>query len=101
MGSLLFNLECRAMFELSCWDINGTPKVFPRSCEKLLGLTRDDDLLDLEFNVICAVQGYRMLEVPILSTRRHGGKSTTTMVSAMRLYWGAFQLWRARRQAGA
>ena len=31
LGSLLYNLECRALFDLSFWDINGTPKVFPRS----------------------------------------------------------------------
>ncbi len=97
VGSLLFNLECRALFELSCWDINGTPKAFPRACVKLFTLTRPDDLLDLEFNIVCAAERYRMLEVPILSTRRHGGQSTTTWLSAVRLYWGAFQLWRARR----
>jgi glycosyltransferase involved in cell wall biosynthesis len=101
MGSLLFNLECRAMFELSCWDINGTPKVFPRSCDQLLALTRNDDLLDLEFNIVCAGERYPMIEVPILSTRRHGGQSTTTMVSAVKLYWGAYQLWRTRRQGRA
>ena len=29
LGSLLYNLECRALFDLSDWDVNGTPKVFP------------------------------------------------------------------------
>jgi hypothetical protein len=99
VGSLLFNLECRALFELSCWDINGTPKAFPRAFDKLFTLTRPDDLLDLEFNIVCRTEGYPMLEVPILSTRRRGGRSTTTWASAARLYWGAYQLWRARRKA--
>ena len=31
IGSLLYNLECRALFDLSSWDVNGTPKVFPRA----------------------------------------------------------------------
>ena len=31
LGSLLYNLECRALFDLANWDINGTPKVFPRA----------------------------------------------------------------------
>lgn len=95
LGSLLYNLECRALFDLSCWDVNGTPKVFPRSATKLLGLTRDDDLIDAEFNVICRREQYHMVEVPIFSSRRHGGSSTTNLRSAFRMYWGAVELWRA------
>jgi len=101
VGSLLYNLECRTLFDLSYWDINGTPKVFPRKFDKLLGLTRDDDLIDAEFNVICRHQDYPMVEVPIFSTRRHGGKSTTNFRSAAKMYWGAFQMWRAMRNGTA
>ena len=97
IGSLLYNIECRTLFDLSCWDINGTPKIFPRSCAGLLGLSRDDDLIDVEFVVICRRVGYPMLEVPIFSPRRHGGRSTTTLHSAVRMYWGAYQLWRTWR----
>lgn len=95
LGSLLYNLECRALFDLSYWDINGTPKVFPRAFDKLLGLTHDDDLIDAEFNVICRRAGYPMVEVPIFSYRRHGGKTTTNYRSALKMYWGAYQLWRS------
>jgi glycosyltransferase involved in cell wall biosynthesis len=97
LGSLLYNLECRALFDLSQWDINGTPKIFPRTFEKLLRLARNDDLIDAEFNAICRREGYPMIEVPIFSTRRHGGRSTTNYGSAARMYWGAYQLWRASR----
>jgi len=97
LGSLLYNLECRALFDLSCWDVNGTPKVFRRTHDRLLGLTRDDDLIDAEFDWICRREGYRMIEVPIFSSRRHGGKSTTTLRSAVRMYWGALELWRRGR----
>jgi|SRR5712692_10303413 len=90
-GSLLYNLECRAVFDLPYWDINGTPKVFPRSFDKLLTLSRNDDLIDLEFNVICRREDYPILEVPIFSSRRHGGKSTTSYTSALRMYWGAYE----------
>jgi len=99
VGSLLYNLECRALFDLSYWDINGTPKVFPRTFSKLLTLTRNDDLIDAEFNVICRREQYPMLEVPIFSNRRHGGASTTSIKSALKMYWGAYQLWRALREA--
>ena len=98
LGSLLYNLECRALFDLSYWDINGTPKVFPRAFDKLLALTRDDDLIDAEFNIICRREGYRTLEVPIFSYLRHGGKSGTNYRSAMKMYWGAVQLWRSMRK---
>lgn len=95
LGSLLYNLECRMLFDLSYWDINGTPKVFPRTFDKLLSLTRDDDLIDAEFNIICRREGYPVIEVPIFSTRRHGGKSTTNYHSALKMYWGAYKLWRS------
>ena len=97
LGSLLYNLECRALFDLSYWDINGTPKVFPRSFARLLRLTRDDDLVDLEFNRICREAEYPVIEVPVFSSRRHGGKSTTGFGSAFRMYWGAIEMWRAAR----
>ena len=100
LGSLLYNLECRALFDLSYWDINGTPKVFPRAFDKLLALTRDDDLIDAEFNIICRREGYRTLEVPIFSNLRHGGKSGTNYRSAMKMYWGAIQLRRSMRKGG-
>ncbi len=99
LGSLLYNLECRALFDLSYWDINGTPKVFPRSFDKLLGLTQDGDLIDVEFNIICRREDYPMLEVPIFSSRRQGGKSTTTVFSAWKMYVGAIRLWQELRKS--
>jgi len=98
LGSLLYNLECRAFFDLPTWDINGTPKVFPRKFSKLMELTRDDDLIDAEFNAICRRENYPMLELPVLSTKRHGGKSTTNYNSALKMYWGAYKLWQSMRQ---
>ena len=92
LGSLLYNLECRALFDLPYWDINGTPKAFHRHLTPLLNLTRDDDLIDLEFNVICRQKGYPVIETPIFSTTRHSGGSTTNLKAAFRLYRGAFQL---------
>lgn len=98
LGGLLYNIECRTLFDLSCWDINGTPKVFPRAFDKLLALTRDDDLIDAEFNLICRREGYPLLEVPIFARGRHGGKSTTSYSSALRMYRGAYRLWREGRR---
>lgn len=96
LGSLLYNLECRALFDLSIWDVNGTPKVFPRTCTRLLQLKREDDLIDAEFVWVCRDAEYPMLEVPVFSSRRFGGKSTTTLRSAARMYLGA---WNMKREA--
>jgi len=93
-GSFFYNLECRTLFDLSNWDINGTPKIFPRSFSSLLKLKKEDDLIDLEFCVSCRKNGYPMIEVPIFSTRRHGGKSTTNFSSALRMYLGCINLYR-------
>ena len=91
LGSLLYNLECRALFDLPYWDVNGTPKVFSRDLPELLKLSRNDDLIDLEFNVICHVENYPVIELPTFSSSRHSGKSTTTMRSAVRMYWNAYR----------
>jgi len=100
LGSLLYNLECRSFFDLPYWDINGTPKVFPRKFDKLLNLVRDDDLIDLEFNIICRQEGYPMLGVPILRSTRHGGRSTTNIHSAVKMYRGVYQMWRSISRSG-
>jgi hypothetical protein len=92
VGSVIYNMECRALLDLASWDINGTPKVFPSSFEKLRELGRDDDLIDAEFLAVCAREEYPVVEVPLLITQRHGGRSTTNLRSALRMYWGAMQL---------
>lgn len=92
LGSLLYNLECRALFDLPYWDINGTPKVFSRDLVKLLELRSNDDLIDLEFSIICRRENYPVIELPIFSSKRHSGRSTTSLRSAFRLYWGAWRM---------
>ena len=92
LGSLIYNLECRTLFGLASWDINGTPKVFPRASGKLLELTSDDDMVDAEFVVTCQRERYPIVELPITMTVRHGGSSTTDYGSAVRMYRGAFAL---------
>ena len=100
LASLTYNLECRVLFDLSHGDVNGTPKVFPRKFSKLLALSRDDDLIDLQFSIACRRENYRVLEVPILSSSvRHSGSSTTNWRSAIRMYSGAIRLWREGKVA--
>ena len=98
LGSLLYNLECRNLFDLPYWDINGTPKLFSRKHEQLFHLSQNGDLIDAEFNAICHENDYPMLEVPIISTTRHGGTSTTSFKSAWKMYLGAYRLWQGRKK---
>jgi hypothetical protein len=34
-----------------------------------------------------------VLEIPVEGWKRHGGKSSTNLGSARRMYWGALELW--------
>lgn len=101
VGSFLYNLECRWLFDLPTWDINATPKVFSRDIYDAVRPTSDGDLIDLEFYIKCKRLGRVILEVPIYSRHRWSGKSTTNYRSAIRMYWGAFRMWRAIRQGMA
>ena len=100
IGSLLYNMEARLLFDLPTWDVNATPKVFHRDLYSLLTLRSNDDLIDLEFFLQCKALDRNVLEVPIYSWHRFSGASTTTFRSAIRLYLGAYRGWR-RMRAGA
>jgi hypothetical protein len=88
LGSLLFNIECRALLGVPAWDVNGTPKVFPRTFDRLLELTRDDDLIDAEFSLICERAGYPVIEIPVDAPLLSGLVSRRDYRGAMRMYLG-------------
>lgn len=96
-GSVIYNFEARMLFGLAVWDINGTPKVFPRSLCGALNLTEDKDLIDLEFVVNCKLKQIPIVEVPIYVTMRHGHRSTTGFISAWLMYSGALRMYRRLR----
>jgi glycosyltransferase involved in cell wall biosynthesis len=96
VGSFLFNLECRALWDLPTWDVNATPKVFHRAIYETIKLTADGNLLDLELYAQCTRLGIPVLEIPIYSWYRHGGESTTGYASAVKMYLGAYRLRRHR-----
>ena len=93
-GSTLYNLELRLLFGLTHWDCNGTPKLFHRKHVKLFELKSDDDLLDAEFMATIRRENYPIIAIPINESPRHGGRSTTDLLSAVRMYSGALTLWR-------
>ena len=91
-GSLLYNLECRKLFDLSVFDVNGTPKVFPAEFTDLREMRRNDDLIDVEFLAVCTAQGYQIVEFSVPALPRYSGASTTSLGSAWRMYVGALAL---------
>jgi hypothetical protein len=94
-GSTLYNLEFRMLFRVPVWDVNGTPKVLPRkllsSLPPLQELS-DGDLIDAQLITWCFHAGIHLLEMPVLALHRFGGKSTTNIRSALKMYLGLLRL---------
>jgi hypothetical protein len=92
LGSFLYNAECRMLLGVTTWDVNATPKVFPREFDCLLSLDSDDELIDAEFTVVCERQGYPVLEIPVAVPLGDGARSSTGLWTALRLYTRAVSL---------
>jgi hypothetical protein len=92
-GSMLYNLEAKLCFRVNCRDVNGTPKIFDRSLYESAQLTSEGDLLDLELMRHVAALGLSVIEIPVRGFTRHGGKSSTTVKSALKMYAGALGMW--------
>jgi hypothetical protein len=88
VGSTLYNLECRLLYKVPIWDVNGTPKVIPKRIYDDLDITSDDDLIDAEIIIKCSKKKVRIIEIPVISTARISGSSTTNFGSAYRMYKG-------------
>ncbi|HYV17305.1 MAG TPA: glycosyltransferase [Conexibacter sp.] len=92
LGSVIYNFECRRLFDLATWDIDGTPKFFPRKFHHLMGLDSDAELYDLEWMRACRYAGYPLVEIPIYPTERLGGRSSTNLRTASRMLLGAYRM---------
>jgi glycosyltransferase involved in cell wall biosynthesis len=97
IGSWLYNLEAGLLFGITAGDVNGTPKMLPRALYDRLDLSSPGDLLDVELVAKASALGVPVVEMPVSGFRRHGGKSTTGLGSAWRMYSGALGLRRAVR----
>jgi len=92
LGSVIYNFENRYFFNTAIWDVNGTPKVFPREILKSIDIKSDDDLIDAELMAVCRQRNITTIEVPIYFTDRISGKSTTNIKSALKMYLGLIKL---------
>ena len=64
IGSLIYNIEARTIFDLASWDVNGTPKVFSRNIYQKVHLKERGDLIDLEFLVESKRNGFLVTNPP-------------------------------------
>ena len=85
-GSALFNLEARLFFGVGTHDVNGTPKMFPRSLFENITLESNGDLLDLELMALIRRMGMQVVEHRVEGFVRHGGKSSTNWRTAIRMF---------------
>jgi hypothetical protein len=72
--------------------VNGTPKFFSRELFEQAALESEGDMLDMELLAKAERLGVRVVEMPIAGFKRHGGKSSTTLASAWKMYTGAWKL---------
>jgi len=101
-ASWLYNAEGRLLFGVRAADVNGTPKIFSRELFDRLQLSSSDDLLDLELLGKVSWLRVPVVEMAVNGFKRHGGRSSTTMGTALRMYVGALRLrWRVRAFASA
>lgn len=91
-GSMLYNYENRLLLGTQLWDVNGTPKVIPSKFMDGLNLKEDGDMIDAEIMTKIHRKNIPIVEVLIISNQRIGGKSTTKLKSAIKMYLGVFRL---------
>ena len=75
--------------------------MFSREFYESLALTSTGDLFDLELIAGAGRLGLPIIEIPVQGFHRHGGKSSTTLSSAWKMYAGALRLWRSGKLQSA
>lgn len=90
--SILYNMENWLVLKTPIWDVNATPKVIPRKILQQLTLTSEGDVIDAELLVKCFRLGVPIIEIPIKHMDRRSGKSTTNVLSAIRMFIGLIKI---------
>lgn len=81
--SRLYNLANRTILATPIWDVNATPKIFPRKILDRLGsIQSDGDSIDAEILYIAHRKEIPVIEIPSNHLPRRGGSSTTKLVSS-------------------
>ena len=93
LGSLLYNVFCRAFFRIPNRDINGNPNIFSRKIFDKLKLRFTDSMIDLELLEKAKRLNIPIVEVPVFDYSRHGGKSTSSFKTIFRLMKEVIKYW--------
>ncbi len=94
LGGGLYSLECQYLFDFPYWDVNATPRAFPRRFEKLMKLQSTGFLMETEFCIVCQRASYQVLEVPIHSPTNYPRLSISGWIVDAKLYYEAYKLYR-------
>ncbi len=93
--SSVFSWTISCVFSVPLLDINGSPRIFLRRWLPALDLTYGDSFIDVEFAIRAYELGFRMIEIPMKTLPRVGGRSTRS--------WRTFiefimNIWRYKRE---
>lgn len=81
--SFLLNLEISLFLGEKVKDVNGTPKVFSLKAFEMLNITETGDFIDAELITKLIRNGKSVKPIKISNTNRLGGKSTTSLKTAV------------------
>jgi glycosyltransferase involved in cell wall biosynthesis len=81
--SRAYNLSNRFILATPIWDVNATPKIFPRKLLEAIGpIESNSDSIDAEVLYKAHKQGIPIIEIPSNQISRRGGMSTTRVISS-------------------
>lgn len=83
--SWIFNFGCWLLTGIYSKDLNGTPKIFSRQIYNTLQLKSLDSMIDLELLEKAKKNKIPIIETPIYKNIRHGGRSTSSWKTSLRL----------------
>lgn len=83
--SKIYNGLCKMIFNIKTNDINGNPNIFSRANYERMNLQFTDSMIDLELHEKARKYNIPVVEVPISTYSRHGGRSTTSVWTVFRL----------------
>lgn len=92
-ASIIYNLENRFLFQTATMDVNGTPKIFTRDIWSNLSVVSNNDLIDAEVMAKCSSADIPVFEIPVKIFARRSGRSTTNILSALKMYIGLYRLY--------
>lgn len=94
--SIIYNLLSRFILDVPIWDVNATPKIIPRAVLEKIHLRSEGDPIDAELVYKALQLNVPIVEVPIKQIVRKSGKSTTNIMSALKMFWGIVEIKRGK-----